>query len=299
MNTIREAWEGENGAKTRLILAMFIYGTIGIFRRYIPLPSSVLALARSVIGTVFLALFLKVTGRSLDWKAVRKNGLTLILSSVFMAINWILLFEAYRYTSVATATICYYMAPILVMLGAVPMFGDTLTGRKILCVLAAFLGLIFLSGIFKTGFTGLSELKGVLFGLGAAVLYATVVLLNKKLKDITSYDRTIVQMGVAAISLLPYTLLTENVTSFSLEPLAVFMLLVVGVFHTGIAYVFYFGSLGVLKTSTVALFSYIDPVVAILLSALLLREPFGIFELLGTILVLGAAFISEREPRKD
>ena len=285
----------EGKARGMLIASMVIYGTIGVFRRYIPLSSTLIALSRACIGTVFLAVFLKATRRRIDWGAVKRNGITLILAGVVMAFNWILLFEAYRYTSVATATICYYMAPILVMLFAVPLFGERLTGKKLCCVLVAFAGLVLISGILTAGFSGLSELTGVLFGLGAAVLYATVILLNKRLKEISAYDRTIIQLGAAAIGLLPYALLTENIAAISLSPLAAVMLVTLGIVHTGIAYVLYFGSLGDLKTSTIALFSYIDPVVAILLSAFLLKEPFGLPELLGTVLVLGAAFVSERK----
>ena len=41
-------------ARAKLILAMTIFGTIGIFVKYIPLPSSVIACARGFVGVLFL-----------------------------------------------------------------------------------------------------------------------------------------------------------------------------------------------------------------------------------------------------
>ena len=281
-------------AQISLITAMVIFGTIGLFRRYIPLPSSVLALARAVIGTIFLLAFLKVRGTSLDLPAIKKNLPILGISAVAMAFNWILLFEAYRFTTVAVATVCYYMSPVIVLLASPLVLREKLTKKQIVCVLAAFAGLVLISGVTGSGEAGTDGLRGVLLGLGAAVLYASVILLNKKLKDIGPYDRTVVQLLVAAIAILPYVLLTEDLTALPLDGLSIVMLFVVGVVHTGVSYVLYFGSLGNLPTGKVALFSYLDPVVAILLSALFLREPFGLVELAGTVLVLGAAFVSER-----
>jgi len=94
------------------ILSMFIFGTIGIFRRYLPLPSSLVAMVRGAIGMAFLLAVMALIRRKLDVAAIRKNFLRLCLSGACLGINWILLFEAYNYTSVATATLCYYLAPM-------------------------------------------------------------------------------------------------------------------------------------------------------------------------------------------
>ena len=132
------------------------------------------------------------------------------------------------------------------------------------------LGMVCVSGILQTGISDISEIKGVLLGVGAAALYATVVLLNKRLTDVPAYDRTILQLGAAGVALLPYVLLTENVSAMEFTGLSVLMLAIVCMVHTGVAYALYFGSLMDLKAQTAAILSYIDPVVAIILSALLL-----------------------------
>lgn len=280
-------------AKASLIFSMLVFGTIGIFVRYIPLPSSVIALTRGVIGTVFLIVVTLKRGPGISWKAIRRNLLNLCLSGAFIGINWILLFESYRFTTVATATLCYYMAPVFVTISAPFLFKERLTKKKMLCIAGALVGMIFVSGIWNTGISGTGKLRGVLYGIGAAVFYASVILLNKKIRDISAYDKTMMQLAAASIVLLPYTVLTEKVSVLSLTPVAVILLAVVGILHTGISYTLYFGSMKELEAQTIAIFSYIDPIVAILLSALFLKEPLGIGGIAGAIMVLGAALISE------
>ena len=283
-----------NKEKMMMIGAMTIFGTIGIFRKYIPLPSSLLALARGIIGTAFLLLLVLVIKRDkLSTEAIKRNLGFLVVSGAFIGFNWILLFEAYQYTTVATATLCYYMAPVIVVLVSPFLFKERLTPLKALCVAVALAGMVFVSGIPQSGFGGISELKGILLGLGAATLYAIVVILNQYIKDISAYDKTIMQLGTAAIAILPYTLLTENFADITFTPVAVCMLFFVGIVHTGIAYTLYFGSMSGLKTQTIALFSYIDPVVAIILSAIILQENIGLWGVIGAVMVLGATMVSE------
>lgn len=274
-----------------MILAMLIFGTIGIFVRYIPLPSSVIAVGRGIIGTAFLFLFIKGKGIPISWPDIRQNLLLLCLSGAALCGNWTFLFEAYRYTSIATATLCYYMAPIIVILVSPIFLKEKLTARKLLCVLTALAGMVLVSGIGQEG--GSANMTGVFFGLCAACCYASIVIFNKKIKPMAAYDKTIVQLGLGALLLMPYVLLTENVAALDASPFSLAMFLVVGIVHTGFAYVFYFGSMHSLKAQTIALFSYLDPIFAILLSAVVLGEPLGMTSIIGAVLVLGSTLVSE------
>ena len=285
--------EKKSNAKISLISAMAIFGTIGIFRKYIPLPSGIVACARGILGVAFLLAFIKLKKIKMDFESIKKHLKILVLSGAFIGLNWVLLFESYRYTSVAVATLCYYMAPIFVMIVSPILLKEKLSGKKAVCVLVALIGMIFVSGVLDGGISDLSELKGVLFGLGAAALYASVVMMNQKLRAVPTYDKTIMQLGVAAAVLIPYIFVTEDLSAVVLTPVIILMTLVVGIVHTGIAYAMYFGSMNDLKAQTVALFSYIDPIVAIILSALFLKEPMTVYSGIGAVLVLGATMISE------
>lgn len=283
----------EKSALFSLIFSMMIFGTIGIFRKHIELSSGVLAMARGFIGAAFLLLIIALKREKLSKAAIKKNLGLLILSGACIGFNWILLFEAYRYTTVATATLCYYLAPIFVIMASPLILKERLSGRKVLCVLVALAGMVFVSGVLQVDFTGLAELKGVLFGLGAAVFYASVILMNKKITDISAYDKTIVQLVCAATVLVPYVLLTGELAVAEWSGIGFVLVLVVGILHTGVTYALYFGSMAHLKAQTVAIFSYIDPIVAILLSAVLLQEKMDGLTILGTVMILGAAVYGE------
>ena len=280
-------------AKRDLIFSVSVFGTIGIFVRWIGLPSSVIALVRGAVGAAFLLLLARFRHALIDRAALRRRWQLLLLSAAMMSFNWITLFEAYRYTTVATATLCYYMAPIFVTLISPVLLKERLTARKLLCVFLALAGMVFVSGVPQSGLPGPSEAKGILLALCSAALYAGVILINKYLAGVPAYDRTLLQLACAAAVMIPYILLTEDLSAMSVTPLGAVLLLIVAVFHTGWCYALYFRSMTVLSAQTVALFSYIDPIVAILLSALLLREPLGWSGILGAALVLGSTLVSE------
>ncbi len=279
--------------KIEFISAMLLFGTIGIFVRDIFLPSSVIALVRGIVGTLFLLLVVCVRKIKLSKEAIKSNLLLLAVSGAFIGINWILLFEAYRYTTVATATLCYYLAPVFVILVSPILLKEKLTKKKLACVLVALVGMFFVSGVLETGIPTMAEIRGVLLGIGAATFYASVIVMNKHLKNISAFERTIMQLGTAAIVLLPYTIVTEKVVLAEVDAKSWIFLLIVGILHTGIAYAIYFSAMKDLKGQTIAIFSYIDPIVAIILSACLLKEAMGVYGVIGAVLVLGSTFVSE------
>lgn len=289
--------KSEGAAKLQMLVAMTVFGTIGIFVRYIELPSSVIALARGIIGTAFLLLLVHMQGRGVDKKSVGANLKCLCLSGICVGFNWILLFEAYRHTTVATATLSYYMAPVFVMLASPFVLREHLSWIKGLCVAMALGGMVLVSGVIQGGSEGVA-LIGIFYGMGAAALYATAVLLNKFIHDIDGYDLTIMQLGTAALVLLPYTLLTESWSTLTPDATSLLLLAFVGVVHTGFNYSLYFSSIQSLQAQTVALLSYIDPVVAIILSTVLLGESMDMLSVLGAVLVLGSTLLQELCSRK-
>ncbi len=286
-------------SKAKLAFAMTVFGTIGIFVRHIPFPSSFIAMVRGFAGVAFLLLLNLFRKKRIDFSAVKKNIWILLASGAAIGVNWILLFEAYNYTSVATATLCYYLAPIFVTLASPFVLKEKLTAKKFLCVFCALFGMVFVSGVFESGGVQKSDLTGILLGTGAALFYSTVTLLNKKFKDITDTDKTMVQLFFASIVVTPYVFLTEKITTFDYSVKAVVLLLIVGFVHTGFSYTLYFGSVGRLPAQTSALFSYIDPVVAIFLSAIVLKEGLSAFDVIGAVLILGSTLFGEINFKRD
>ena len=291
--------QDKKSAIIKLSLAMLIFGSIGVFRRYIPLSSAWMACVRGVIGTVFLLVVVAASKKRVDQKAVRRNLLPLLISGTAIGINWILLFEAYRYTTVAIATLCYYMAPVIVIILAPILLKEKMTVKKSVCAAVAIIGMLLVSGIFDGGATAGGSGKGIFFGLGAACFYATAMLTNKFIKDISAYDKTIVQLGVAATVVLPYSLITGGVQEFTnLTVPQVLLLLAVGIVHTGIASWLYFGSMDKLSGQTIAVYSYIDPAFAVVLSVAVLGENPGVLGIIGAVLILGSTLLSEWNGKK-
>ena len=281
--------------KVKILISMAVFGTIGIFVRFIPLPSAVIAFCRGVLGCIFLLVFMAATGKRPNLQEIKANGWRLALSGAAIGINWILLFEAYRHTTVAIATICYYLAPAFMTLAS-PLVGEKLNVKKLGCIGVALVGMVFVSGVFQGAENG--SLLGVLLGVGAAVFYATVILLNKTLSSIGAYDRTLCQLGAASIVIVPYLLVSGGISFVEMTPLGWVMLAVVGIVHTGIAYTLYFGAIRDVNAQTAAILSYLDPVLSILLSALILRERLDVFSIIGAVLILGSALYSELPERK-
>lgn len=273
------------------IVSMLIFGTIGIFRKNIELASALIACARGLIGAACLLIAFLFKGGRKGAKPLPKTLFWIALSGVLIGINWILLFEAFNYTTVAVATLCYYMEPTIVILLSPIFFHEALTLKKGLCAFAAIVGMVFVSGIMESGLD--FQLRGVLFGLGAAALYSAVVMMNKKITMDDPYEKTMLQLFAAGAVMVPYLALTGGFSNLSVDTTSLVLLLIVGVLHTGVAYLLYFGSFGGMKVQSVAILSYIDPVSALLLSAVFLHERMTLYGIIGAILIIGSALVAE------
>ena len=278
-----------------LILSMGIFGTLAPFVRNISVASSELALYRAVLAAALIGIFLLITGQKIPFRAIKKEVPLLLLSGGAMGINWILLFEAYKYTTVSAATLSYYFAPVIVIIVCPILFKEKLTGKQLVCFLMSTLGLVLITGI---GAGGSNDLIGIAFGLGAACFYATVILVNKFIKNVDGIHRTFLQFLAAILVLVPYVLCTDGITLGGLDSIGWINLLVVGIVHTGVTYCLYFSSLKELPGQRAAILSYIDPLVAVLISVTVLGESMSLWQILGGVLILGFTLWNELPAKK-
>ena len=283
---------GMNLATERLkyIIAVVLYGTIGMFLRQVSVPSEIVVMGRGIIGSLFILTFIKSRHRSMDWNAIREKRMWLLIAGICLGLNWIFLFGAYLHTTVAIASLCNYMAPLIVVVIAPVVLKDPLEKRKIPCVIAAFIGIVLVSGFWE-GNAG--ELSGVMMGLMAAVCFVIIVICNRKTQDVNVYDKSIIQLAVSAMTVLPYVLIRNHGTEIQWNLRSVAIILILGLIHTGVAYCLYFSGMATLPVQTVAILGYLEPVVSVLCSAIILREAMGLPGWIGAVLILGAAVISE------
>ena len=283
----------------RVLAATLLFGSIGLFVRAIPLASAMLALVRAVLGAAVLLIAALITHRPPRWRVIGRQLLPLALSGAFIGVNWILLFEAYRYTTVSVATLAYYASPVLVVLAAPLVLREPFSGAKLAGVLAAAAGTLLLTGSGEG--SGADPVRGVLLGLGAAVFYAGVILTNKFITGLTGLERTFTQLVFAALTLAPYLLVTRPEPTGPMTGAGLACLVIVGLVHTGLGYLLYFSAMGELPGQTIALLGYIDPLSALVFSALLLGERLSPVQLLGAVLILGGAAFGElwrKKPKK-
>ena len=278
-----------------LILSMIIFGTLGPFVRNISVSSGELALYRAVMAAILIGIFLLITKQKIPFSNIKKEVPLLLFSGMAMGINWILLFEAYKYTTVSTATLSYYFAPVIVTIICPILFREKLTAKQLLCFVMSTVGLIMITGIGSVG--GDKGIIGILFGLGAAVFYATVILLNKFIKNVDGIHRTFLQFIAAVVILIPYVLLTDGITLGGLNTSGWINLFIVGLIHTGITYCMYFSSLKELPGQKAAILSYIDPLVAVLISVVILHEAMTVPQIIGGALILGFTLWNEITPK--
>lgn len=281
-------------AKAMMIASMAIFGTLGIFTRNIAVTSGELALYRAVLAISLIAVYLVCTKQIINLKASKKELVLLLFSGAAIGINWILLFEAYKYTTISAATLSYYFAPVIVTVVCPILFHEKLTGKQIFCFIMSTLGLIMITG--TSNIRDKRDFIGILFGISAAIFYAAVIILNKFIKNIDGIHRTFLQFLSAIIILVPYVLLTSGIHLGNLDIKGWGNLLIIGLFHTGITYCMYFSSLKELAGQEASILSYIDPLVAVLISVLILGETMSIAQAIGGALILGFTLWNELTP---
>ena len=264
-----------NLSKVFFIISVFIFGTISLFVKNINLSSEEIALYRAMIAFSCLFVFLVVQGKLVSFERIKKQIISFAISGALMGFNWILLFESYNYTSVSVATLAYYFAPVIVTFVSSFVFKEKLSAKNKLCILFSFLGIILVSGIIEEHFS-----KSNFMGFDAI-------------------NRTLIQFAFAIIVLLPYVLIKRGINIFSIDDISLINLLILGIVHTGIVYCLYFYSIKNMLGQEIGILSYIDPVVAICLSVIVLEETMSLIQYIGSIIIIAFAIVNEIRFKKN
>ncbi|MBA9028388.1 DMT family transporter [Peribacillus huizhouensis] len=279
-------------SKIQFILSMVIFGTIGLVVRYIDLSSSERALLSSFIGCLFLTLIFYIMKKKISWNLVKSNALILLLSGIALGGNWVFLYQSYDHTTIANATLGYYFAPVFVMVLSPLILKEQLSIKKIICIGVAIIGLVLIVGEGVSA-SNTDDILGLSYGIIAAAFYAALLLLNKFIKDMGKLELTIIQLGITALLLMPYVFLTSGFGIFGVSSSSIPFILILGIINTGIGFWLFFSGMEKLKGQSIAMLSYVDPFVAILISAMILHEQMTLVQMLGGTLLLSSTFVSE------
>ena len=275
------------------IAAVLLYGTVGLVVRFVNLPSEVIVLFRGAFGALSVLAYMLLRGRSPDVAAIRTNLRWLLAGGVCLGLNWVFLFAAYVHTTVAMASLCNYMAPIILIAVSPVAFGEKVGPKRAACVVFAFVGIALVSNLPALASGGVNVV-GLALGMLAAVTFVGVVFCNRHLHDIESLDRVVIQLSVSAMVVLPYALAVNGgLPLVGLDVRSWLLLALLCVVQTGAAYIFYFGAMGTLPVLEISLLGYIEPVTSVLCSALVLGESLGAIGWAGAALVIAAAAAGE------
>lgn len=273
----------------KMVLAMTIFGSVGIFVHEIGLPPAVIASIRAIVGMAFLAIILGFYNNRTNLSGVKRNIIPIIISGTALGFNWIFLFEAYQQTTIPVATVCYNLAPVFVLVLSPILLRERITLVSVACTLGALAGAILLSGI--TSGDAVNK-AGVTYAIIAAILYAVIMITNKKISGISSLDNAFYQMAVASVVTIAYSLFTVDMSSVTFAGAVGWMLLVLGILHTAIAYALVFSASKRMTAQAWGILSYLEPATAIILAFFLLRQPITNIEILGAVMVFGFALIN-------
>ncbi len=269
----------------KLIISMLIFGSLIVFIKSISFASTQIVLARTMLGSLFLFLFMLIGKHKFVWANIKKNIVPLLVAGVALGLNWLFLFEAYNHIPVSVATMLYYLSPVIMVVVSPFLLKEKLKIRTVVLVCVALFGMFLVNG-FTTGQT---SLVGTVLGLLSACLYVTVVISNKFIKDLKSVEISFIEMLISCVIMFFYTLATDGIIPQVIDAKSVVNLLIVGLVHTAIAYLLYFSSIQDLPAQFVAVFSYIDPVFTLILSALVLHEDMTFVQIIGAVLIMGSA----------
>ncbi len=269
------------------ILSMLIIGTNGYPVSKMSLDSGQIVLMRTLIGGLLLTVVVLLMG-GFDRKAIRSEWVPLLIGGAALGLNWVALFTAYRMLNVSLATLIYYAGPMIVLLLSPILFKEKLTGSKLIAVAVVAVGLVCISGSIAAG--GLS-VPGLLWAVLAALLYATLITFNKRIVRTSGLQTAAIELDVAFVVVIIYVLCTTGLPHIQKSDVP--YVLWIGAINTGLAYLLYFSGLQKLPGQSVALISYVDPVSALIFSALLLGEKMTAIQLIGAVLIIGGAMLGE------
>ena len=269
------------------ILALLLFGTNGIYVAHISISGSQIVLMRTLIGGIVLTSIVLLRG-GFSFRSIRSELPYLVLGGTALGLNWAALFAAYRLLNVSLATLIYYAGPMLVLLLSPRLFGEKLTKMKILALAVVAVGLVFITGSIAAG--GLS-IPGMMIAAVSAFFYAALIVFNKRIHKTSGLHTATIEVDIAFVVVLIFVFLTVGLPHP--VPSDIPWLLLIGLVNTGLAYVLYFSGLQKLPGQSVALISYIDPVSALVFSALILHESMTVLQIIGAVFIIGGAMLGE------
>ncbi len=272
----------------KYLLALLMFGTNGIVASHISLSSYEIVLLRTLIGSLFLMTIFFLAGGKLSFYKYKKQSAFLAVSGIAMGASWMFLYEAYAQIGVSISSLLYYCGPVIVMTLSPLLFEEKLTLPKIIGFMAVLAGIFLVNG----NISGQLDKWGIICGLMSAVMYSFMVICNKKAEGIMGLENSMLQLFVSFLIAAVFVGIKQGYV-MDIQVESVLPIVILGLVNTGIGCYFYFSSIGKLSVQTVAVCGYLEPLSAVLFSAILLDERLTMLQIIGAVLIIGGAMCGE------
>ncbi|MBQ6496121.1 MAG: EamA family transporter [Firmicutes bacterium] len=281
--------------KIEFISGAILFGTIGVFRRMTPFPSGILSAVRLALCIVFFLCVLLIMRRKPDMAVIKANLKYLIPSGLCIGLYLITAAESFIYTSVPKATLCFFIAPIVVVLLSPLFFDERINLRKVICLFTALIGLVLISGVVGSGALQPGEYRGIVMALLTAAMLVGVMIFNKKIQGVGGIERTMIQFMIGLVAAVPYAIIVDDPADIVFSPVGILFLLLLALVSTGLSYMLYFMGIEGMPMQAAAMLSYLEPISACVLSAIILHEYMSLMQVIGAVLLLGSAIVCQKE----
>lgn len=280
-----------------IILASILWGTSGIFVHYLTpygVSSLQMTFIRGLISFACMGIFVLLSGRSIV-KTNFKEILLFIGSGVSFFLTASCYYQSMQLTSVSTAVVLMYTAPIFVMIYSTTFLGEKLSRMKLIAVIGMIAGCCLVSGIIG----GLKfDAMGIVIGFLSGISYATYNIITK----------IEMQKGINPVKANFYCFLFSMIVGMVVAkpvgiidcisqnpPVVIFLFAGMGVFACILPYFLYTMALREIPVGTAASLGILEPMAATILSVLILEEKLSLYSAIGIVMILGSVFILSKE----
>lgn len=275
-----------------IILAGILWGTSGIFVHLLEpfgLASLQMTSIRGVVSAICMVIYILLHNKQL-FKVKIKELVLFGFSGVGIYLTAAFYYAAMMKTTVSTAVVLMYTAPVLVMLFSVAFLGEKLNALKAIAVFLMLAGCVLVSGIIGGA---KFETIGIILGLLSSVAYSaynivTKISMKQKCNPLSASMYCFIFMAIISLFFAkPLQIIQVAIE----QPISIIIMIGLGICTCVLPYFLYTLSLKVLPAGTASSLAIVEPMSATIFSVALLGERLSVYSLAGVVLILGAVFM--------
>jgi len=264
-----------------ILFAIFLWSSLGVVVRLSGAEIHVLMFYSLAISVITQGVFLSQKKYRKELLDIRKLRYPVVLG-IISCINTFTFFFAFRNTTIANAVLTHYTAPVIVAFLAPFILKEKITGKIVMVLLLASAGL----WIMLDGFSiAQNQMMGIVSGLASGIAYAFIVIF---LRMHSQKFTPLVLAFYTNITII--ILLAPFIRVFPMH--ALWSYLFMGIIHSTVAPILYYKGLQEVTANKAAVLGYLEPVCAIIISMIFLKEIPGIHSIVGGLMIIFSGYLT-------